>query len=277
MFNCFTELSASYLEQGKFHEAYGLLKTLYETGPDVHFIRVLVRYYVTLLKTNRAEEADKIREELMVALQEKFADLDTDIQSYAYNLLSKKKHYEAALFYQVAIELASNAKPDLVKGPKLVQIYAVEFRFCIQKLLEENLSKKVIKEYFIPWYKKITKLASSVCSPNPKASSKVQAFCLERAAFSQISVGDLEGAEASITEGADLLKKYHGANAEKIGKYGEILGVLGLVYSLQNRPKDAAAKLKQGIDIIKKAEDYLSYQEKLADIEKFELLLKDLS
>lgn len=229
------------------------------------------------MKTDRPEKADQVREELTTLLEKKFVDFHHDVQRYAQNLAIRNKLFEATLFYQVSIQLTFKAKPDLIDGPQQVQTWSRGFHVCIKKLLEANLSKHVAKKYLVPWYGKVKEWVDYVCPDVGKISSVIRAYCYDCASDSQVLVGDFISAEKNLKEAANGIEKRYGKEAEKNGKYGEVIGGLGMVYYLQNRKKDAEDKLKQAILLLKKAEDHISYHQKLAAIKRYENALKQLS
>ncbi|CAK8681803.1 unnamed protein product [Clavelina lepadiformis] len=92
------------MKQKKDDEAYGLLNKLYNFGPSVCIAPILMNYYVTLLKTERGDESEKVREELTNTIKNEINSTARECQLLGDKFRKDKEHHKALLFYQIAAE-----------------------------------------------------------------------------------------------------------------------------------------------------------------------------
>ena len=269
------EQSSSYMRQGKFFEAYGLLKNQYKLGPEIHFARVLVKYYVTLMQTGSVEKADQIRDELIALLEERFSNSSDEICRYANRLLGKDKDIEAFLFYQVGWHFVKkNSNLFVVKHAS--SCCAVGTKASAINLFHgTTMTKSIIKDHIAAWIRTISdNLGDAPCFEDKKTSSLAQARCLKLLGECHGAFCDFDQAAALLNEAFNLIKRHHDKNAENHLLFASILKTLGFTYITLKRPRQAVKVLPRAIAAFKRAKDCPNIDQKNSLIAEAESGLK---
>ena len=265
-----TEQSSSYMKQEKFHEAYGMLDCLHKYGHEIHFVPVLVNYYISLMHTNQKEQADKIKDELITLLTDKFDESSLSFNKYAFCLLRKKKLLEALLFFQVAVYFIGIEKD--------VEMAMVEPQQCcygmsqLTKALLQDCSfgRKLITDVIIPNMKKCKDHVTNAFSMNLKLSSLGQASCFRYMAFCYDEMKNFEDAEKYFQKAIDVMKKFLKEDVADFKLYGNLLKELADVLLSQDKAEESLNMMKSSLAAIKKAKDFGSSPEKLLYIKKYQ-------
>lgn len=264
------EKSSIYLNQKKFHEAYGMLDCLHKYGQKVLFIPVLINYHASLMQTNRTEEAEKIRNELIALLEE---NLDESSRSYAYyanRLLKEKKVFKSLLFYELAAYFCENDE-DSENSIGIPQLCCQGLIRLASSLLKETSNGKyLVKKYVIPCIDKCIGLVIVAASMNLKLSSMAQARCLQCKSLCFLSLRDLEESEKCLREGTKKMEKFLKEGVVNYQLYGSLLKTLGVVVSGQNKHEEAVKILKSSVEAIRQAKDFTSTFEKLRQVKEYE-------
>ena len=271
----YSDQSSSYLNQGKYFEAYGLLKCQYKLGPQMHFAPVLVKYFVSLMQTDRADKAEKIRDELAELLRDKFAELPNEINQYAESLMEENKLWEAILFFQISLMYCE--KESSCPDPAIIpQISASGLMQCVAKIFSATPgTKKLLKQHVVCWIKKAKDLAINAIPKNKKFSSLVQANLLGHQARCFLLFQEYNVAEKLLKEAIQTLKQCHKSDAENFGNFSQFLRQLGVICFQTNRLDAAERYLKRATAAAEKAKDLKGY-ERDAFIQNNELLLKKI-
>ena len=270
----FSDESSNYMQQGKFFEAYGMLERQYKLGHQLHFAPVLVKYYVSLMQTDEGERADKIRDELIAVLEEKYGDSPDEVRRYADHLRHQCAHFEAVLFYQIALHFADKYRKKLVNVSDMTQHCACGLLSCITRLHEENHSRnKLLRQYVMTWILKAQKLIPKVCANDKKLSVLAQSCILKFLAWSQFLIHDVQDCEITLKKSISNLENSDSINAQDFSMYAEQLCLLGSTYHLMDRGDDSTKYLKKAIAAAKKLKD-LGAGERTAVVRKYEELLK---
>lgn len=272
----YTEQSTSCLKQRKFSEACTALQSQHDLGSKINFAPVLVKYYVSLMCTDRCDEANKIRDELIATLNGKFRDTPDNICSYADSLQNNGELFEALLFYQVALHYAekkTNPRRILELPQKLVN----GVRSCSLKLFKKSLiSKKLLQDYVIPILLRVRDQARRTIKANVILSVLVQSVVLFNVQDFHFLYGDLLAQGAVLKEGITLFRSHLEKDKSNFRLYGFFLERYGDVCLLLNRPEDAKKMMKQAVTALKKAKDFDHPHEKTEELRKIGVKLKHI-
>ncbi|CAK8689371.1 unnamed protein product [Clavelina lepadiformis] len=268
------EKSSAYLQERKYEEAYGLVKKQYKLGSKFNFAPVLVKYYVSLIHTDRLDKAAKIRDELTSLIQELLESSPEELEKYGHSLRQKSKFIEAILFYQISHRFCET-EMNPADAVSALQGCALGTKLAVTELLEKHkVSKQTVRKHVIPEMHKFIDCLGRFKSVEKKLICIVQGLCLHHVEHCEFLVGDVNAREASIKRAITSMKDVLGSEAEKHHLYGGHLNNLGHTYLVKDRPGDAASYFSQAIVAKKRAEDYDTQAEKLEDIKKSELALQ---
>lgn len=271
----FDEQSSLYMKQGKYFEAYGLLKSQYKLGPEIHFAPVLVKYYVTLMQTDRADKAEKIRDELTELFKPKFADSADEVFQYAENLMEESRLWEAILFYQISLQYCEKASPGL-DATQLPQTIAAGLTKCIIRIFRAKPgTKKILKQNILCWIKTAKDIAIKEIGNDKKFSSLVQANLLNHQAKCFLLFHEFNAAEKLFKEATNIIQHCHKSDAESFSNFAEYLGFLGIICFRTNRLDEAEKYLNRSTAAAKKAKDLSFYDENVL-IQNNEQILKKI-
>ena len=263
------------MRQGKYFEAYGLLKNQYKLGPKIQFVPVLVKYYVTLMETDQADKANRIRDELAELLREKFEDSAEEICRYAEDVLEKNKLWEAIVFFKIALTYYEKEKRPL-EDAQLPQWCAAGLTKCVIKtFLQRPATKKLLKRYVMGWIKKTRELVAKASASDKKFSALVEANLLSHQGRCYMLFRDLDLAEKIFKESVDLMDHYHKPDTENFSNFAENIGFLGFICFQANRHDEAEKHLRRAISAVKEAKD-MSPFERAQAIRTHDMILKKI-
>ena len=230
------------------------------------------------MQTERTEEADTIRDELITTLDDKFRDSPEDTCSYAKSLQKRGEYCQALLFYQVSLHYAEKKTPPRFIL-ELPQDLAHGVRDCAVEMLEKNLiSKNMLQTYVVPILSKVREQARRTIIADMGLSSLIQSSILASIEILQFLSGDLMAQGATLKEAITLIRRHHGRQGgSKFKLYGHLLEHLGNVCMLLNKPTDALKMLNQAVAALKKAKDFNSPQEKTKELQRIQDRLKIIS
>ncbi|CAK8689380.1 uncharacterized protein LOC143460850 [Clavelina lepadiformis] len=265
--------ATEYMEEGKHEEAYGLLKKQYKLGASVYFVRVLIKYFTTLITTDRDNKCQQIISELKSKIRDELEIPPDDLIRYAKQLQVKKEYFSAFLFFQLGASLLKN-EIDIANVVNGMQTCALGCKLIVMALVNQNLaSRALIKRQFIPQMLEMRRHLKVVHGVDKKQLCLVEANCLHHIEIFQGLVGDHNASEASINEAVNLMRETLGSDAEKFEIFSTHLNNLGGAYLRKNRPQDAARILSQAIAAMRKA-DFSTEAERISDIAKAENMLQ---
>jgi len=268
--------STAYMKQGKYFEAYGLLKTQYKLGPKIHFAPVFVKYYVSLMETDQAEKSEKVRDELAELLREKFEESAEDVCKYAEDAMEKNKYWEAILFFQIALMYCEKGT-CLLEDASLPESCAGGLAKCIIKIFDQNPgTKKKLKQHVIHWIKKARDTVAKASENDKKISALIQANLLGHQGRCLLLFRDFDAAEKSFNEAIALVDQYHKPDAEHFRIFSDHIGLLGIICFQTNRHDEAEKHLRRAIAAAKEAKDMKPFERGQA-IRSHELILKKIS
>ena len=263
------------MQQGKFFEAYGMLERQYKLGPELHFAPVLVNYYASLMQTDEGERADKIRDELIAVLEEKFGDSSDEIGKYATHLRLQSKYFEAILFYQIALHFAGKFTEKLVDAGDTVQECAGGLSLCIIQLFEKKPGlKNLLKNHVVVWFEKAVSLVEK-STIGEVLTTLIQSNILGISGKCRVLIREVEDAKVALKEAIRKLEDNPKIKEEDFGMYAEQLAMLGCACHATSNTAGAVENLTKAIDANKKGKDAETWK-KRSEIRKYEELLKKL-
>ena len=255
-----------YLSERKWNDANNLAKRRYELDSSLHFAPALVQYYVTLIQSEASLRAEEVKQELIGVLSG-VSKTARQVETYANELRSNGRPYEALLFYQLAIHYCSDERniSDIVNcllrccaGTSIIVREAVE---------KAELDKQLIGRHVIPFMRRAKVGIARHLLVNRKEISHALATALHCIEQSQKEIGDLDGREASLKEAISLLRDNLGRDVEKKKIFGTCLNNLAHTYLMKRKFEDAIRFFQQSITAKQKATDYDSAAAKQEDIQ----------
>ena len=247
------------MNKGNYFEAFGLLKRQYQLGPQIHFAPVLVKYFVALMQTDRADKVGKIRDELAELLKNKFSDSADEIYKYAESLLDENKLWEAVLFYQVSMLYCEKPSSNY-DSIQLLQWNVYGLTDCVCKIFSANPgSKKLLKQHVICWMKKAQDWTARALGQNQKISSLIQANLLAHQGKCLHYFQELNEAEKLYKEAVEIMEHYHESEAENFRCFACYLKHLGIFCYQTQRLNEAEKYFNRSMNAAKKAKDFGTY------------------
>ena len=241
----------------------------------MHFAPVLVKYFVSLMQTDRADKAEKIRDELAELLRDKFAESPDEINQYAEGLMEENKLWEAILFFQISLLYCEKENCGL-DPTQLPQLNATGLLRCVVKIFRAKPgTKKLLKQHVVCWINKAKDLAVKTIPNDKKLSSLVQAHLQSHQARCFLLFQEFNEAEKLLKEAVDVMQQCHKSNVENFSNFSQYLGQLGFICFRTNRFDEAEKYLKRAIAAAKKAKDRSVY-ERGAFIQTHEQLLQNI-
>ena len=228
------------------------------------------------MHTNRPDKAVQLKEEFFDLLEEiNVEPTPRMVEVNANKCLAKKNLFEAFLMFQLTLKRCENE----VNAPDVINIL---HRCCgktgkiVTGLLEKGaVSNQLIKNYVIPFMKKLIARLKQFEYYDKKEVAFVQAVCMHYLEQCEFQVGDLDGREEALKEAMAVMEKQMGLReAQKRHIYGGCLNNLRQTYLLKQKPKEAAKMFTQAIAAKQKAEDYDTEKEKAEDVAKSEMALE---
>ena len=252
-----------HFDQSKDLEAVGILQHLYKLGPSVSRLPLLINYYGVLMNIQRGQEADRLVDEILAVIKNKFKENPKTCKRLAKRYFGKKEYFKSILFELIGNHLLSEAS-DCEEMLSSIEGNMVRLQICVKNLCVESYSnKKTLRLWVFPRMKRTLQvLFCNARGKSKKTLTLVQVSCLHKLEIAEGYVGDLAAVETTLIEAAGLLTSVLGQDAKEMRLLGTLLNNLGANSLMQKRLEDAKNYLTQAIEVNLNAKDFSSPEER---------------
>ena len=269
IFRCCLHLGVvpEYFHQSK--DAFGILQNLYNLGPAVSRLPLLIDYYEVLMKTDRGEEADALVNEILGVIRTKLKANHKDCKRLAQQYFDDRSFFKSILLDLLGNHLLPNDN-DNEKILAGISRNMTSLQKSIKKVCKESCTyKKTVREWILPRVRvTLQNVFENVGGKSKKALTIVEVACKHKLEIAQGYVDDLNAAESTLISAKDLLTSVLGDEAREIHLLGTLLNNLGATYLRQRKPELALQYLNEAMTINKNAKDYDTEAERDSDLKR---------
>ena len=256
-----------YFDQSRDFEAFGILQNLYNLGPVVSRLPLLIDYYEVLMKTDRGEEANALVDEILGVVKTK---LKTNHK--ACKRLAQQYFDDQIFFKSILLDLLGNHLLPLDKdNEKILAGIArnmTRLQKSIKKVCKESYTyKKTVREWILPRVRvTLQNVFENAGGKSKKVLTIVEVACKHKLEIAERYVDDLNAAEITLITAKDLLTSVLGDEAREIHLLGTLLNNLGANYLRQKKPELALQYLYEAMTVNMTAKNYDTETERDSDV-----------
>ena len=259
--------SNEYHQQGKYHEAYGLLVKQVQLGDRASFIPVLINYYISLVSIGRTKEAKEIKTEFIQTLNEVLDAQPKECELLADEYMKKGDNLKAILFYQAA-EALYTEETETDEMINCLQGCILGMKLAVTELVKQRPDfRSIVNRDVVPAQRRVyNKLSNMLCAHNEKMVL-VRSLCLHHIETTELVSDDNKVREKTLREAVAMMDQEFGENAGNYRLYSAHLNNLAVACMVEERPEEAIGLFHRAIECRHTAKDYTSTEEQESDLE----------
>ena len=256
-----------YFDQGKDFEAFGILQNLYNLGPAVSRLPLLIDYYEVLMKTDRGEEANPLVDEILGVVKTKLKANHKACKRLAQRYFDNRNFFKSILLDLLGNHLLP-AEKDNEKVLTGIARNMTRLQKSIKKVCKESYTyKKTVREWVLPRVREtLQNVFENAGGKSKKVLTIVEVACKHKLEIAEGYVDDLHAAESTLISAKDLLTSVLGDEAREIYLLGTLLNNLGATYLRQKKPELALQYLNEAMTVNMNAKDYDTEAERESDV-----------
>ena len=262
----YSETSNAYDQQGKYHEAYGLLVKQMQLGERASFIPVLINYYTSLVSIGRSKEAKEIKTEFIQTLKEVLDAQPKECELLADDYRKKGNNLKAILFYQAA-EALYTEETETDEMINCLQGCTLGMKLAVTALVKQRPDfRSIVNRDVVPAQRRVYNKLSNMLSAHNEKMVLIRSLCLHHIETTELVSEDNRVREKTLREAVAMMDQEFGENAGNYHLYSAHLNNLAVTCMTQEQPEEAITLFRRAIDCRHTAKDYDTEEEKRSDL-----------
>ena len=258
--------SNEYDQQGKYHEAYGLLVKQVQLGDRASFIPVLINYYISLVSIGRSKEAKEIKTEFIQTLKEVLDAQPKECELLADEYKKNGNNLKAILFYQAA-EALYTEETETDEMINCLQGCTLGMKLAVTELVKQRPDfRSIVNRDVVPAQRRVYNKLSNMLSAHNEKMVLIRSLCLHHIETTELVSDDNKVREKTLREAVAMMDKEFGDRARDFHLYSAHLNNLAVTCMTQERPEEAIGLFCRAIECRLTAKDYTSMEEKESDL-----------
>jgi len=268
-------------DPGDYETAFSLSSDALKLGPNIHFIRFLMRHFENSVRTRRIEQATEAKNQLASLLRNNVQTNANEIKKRALNLAGSNQHIPAFLFFQIASFFFERELPPR-KSVNEIRLCVWEIKEICRRMTEEEEEESESGEQFSSLVSQLVlgmlelkDRFSALKKVPPKLHAVSQAHCCY---YIALCLGWDEKYGQSERYWTEAIAISDGVFADKAAEhkyYGDLKSNLAYVYECQSRYGEAVLMYNQSLSCVLQATDFSSVEEKTACVGTLKEYIKD--
>jgi len=282
---CFEDRSSAYLEEGKYDQAFTLLKKQIELGMQLSYCRQLMTYHTVALMSRNSEQAAKVRSEMAGILKDEIPMQATpeNLQKIAHRFKDRKNFPESFLFYKLAADFFYSSDVLNSRGRASgIANCCSGIRNAVKCFHEEgnspnketNTRDSLIQHHVVPLMRGMHEMMSLMQGVDDGFKVYCEAHCLHCIEYIEGHIKDFESCEMTLVEAVNLIESNLKDSSKRNRVFATLLHNLGFVYEVTGRLGASLKMYTKAVKADKMAVDYKSENERKANMQAGEFSIK---
>lgn len=267
------------VDSGDYESAFCQSSDEIKLGPNIHFLKFLMKHYENSVMTQRIKQATEAKNQLVSLLRNNIQTDANDIKNMAIKLAASKQYIPSFLLFQISSIFFERELPSK-KSINEIRLCVWEIKELCRQIVEdeeesENPGKSFISQLVLGMLELKDRVTAIKRVP-PQLQGVCQSHCCYYIALCLGWDEKYEQSERYWDEAIAISDKVFAEKACLHKYYGDLKSNLAYVYECQSRYDDAILMYNQSINAVSQATDFQSAQEKTACIDTLNGYIKDL-